>query len=81
MKNTDIEKELTLVTLKIVSTKGHDKKECSATDAIDVIKEQCAKHSKWVYVDGQHKNPDDLTIDQLVLADDITLTNALVGGI
>ena len=68
------------VTVKIVSPRGHDEQVVTANVALDVIKEQCADHGKWVYVDGQHRDPNALTIDMLVHAEDITLTNGLRGG-
>ena len=70
-----------MVTVKIVSSSGHDEFVGDAAAALEKIQEETAKNAKWVYIDGGQFNPDNLTIDQLLNAEDITLTNALAGGI
>jgi len=69
-----------MVTIKIVSLAGHDEQELDALSALAEIQRQATEHGKWVYVDLERCDPDGLTIEDLVEADDITLTNALVGG-
>jgi|APSaa5957512493_1039668.scaffolds.fasta_scaffold217857_2 hypothetical protein len=84
MKNTNIEalnKELyNEVTVKIVSSMGHDEWTEAPNSALGRIQDQCDNHSKWAYLDGMQVNPGGLTVDDLLNAEDITLTNALVGG-
>ena len=68
------------VTIKIVSSRGHDEFEDYPRAALERIQDQCNNHSKWCYIDGIQTNPSLLTVDSLIGAADITLTNALVGG-
>ena len=75
--HTELEKT---VEVKITSSKGHDSLTVSAADAVDTIRTQCEDKKKWLYVDGLHKNPFDLTTDDVMEADDILLTNGLAGG-
>ena len=70
-----------LVHVKIVSSSGHDEFVGDASAALAKIQEETAKNAKWVYIDGGQFNPDNLTVDQLLNAEDITLTNALAGGL
>jgi hypothetical protein len=77
----NFKKELeTKVTIKVVSSRGHDEYEDSATMALDRIKTECDTNGKWAYINGVQKNPSDLGIEDILEAEDITLTNALVGG-
>ncbi len=70
-----------MVTVKIVSSSGHDEFIGDATAALARIKEETEKNAKWVYIDGGQFNPDNLTVEQLLNAEDVTLTNALAGGL
>ena len=72
--------EIKKINVKIVSSKGHDEKELDIHSARDFIVSTAREKSKWIYVDGQHVSPEDITIDMLAVAQDITLTNALTGG-
>lgn len=68
------------VTVKIVSSRGHDEFEDSPAAALARVQDETTTHGKWAYLDGRQVNPVVLTIDDILAADDITLTNALVGG-
>jgi len=68
------------VHIKVVSTRGHDEFEDLPQMALERIMDLCNNHSKWCYIDGIQTNPNNLTVDALLGAADITLTNALVGG-
>lgn len=70
-----------MVTVKIVSSSGHDEFVGDAAAALEKIQEETAKNAKWVYIDGGQFNPENLTVTQLLEAEDITLTNALAGGV
>jgi hypothetical protein len=70
-----------MVTVKIISSSGHDEFVGDAVSALAKIQEETAKNAKWVYIDGGQFNPENLTVDQLLNAEDITLTNALAGGV
>ena len=75
------EKELEAkVLVKSVSSKGHDERVGTPQESLNLIKEQTENHGKWAYVDGRQVNPGVLTIEDLLEAQNITLTNALVGG-
>ena len=84
MAKTQLEqfnKELTAeVKVKIVSSRGHDEWTEAPFAALNRIQDECEKQGKWAYLDGAQINPGTLTIDDLLDADDVTLTNALVGG-
>jgi hypothetical protein len=68
------------VTIKVVSSRGHDELTMFADLAVNHIKDQCDNRSKWAYLDGIQINPTDLNGEMLTEANDITLTNALIGG-
>lgn len=76
----DKDKRFSKVNLNIVSTAGHDEVEVSAGKAVAEITDQCENKNKWLYIDGVHRNPQDIAMDELLEAEDITLTNALMGG-
>jgi len=80
-KMDELNKELSnTVKVKIVSSRGHDEFESSPTMVLDKIKEETKDNKKWLYLDGAQSNPDSISIDDLIEASDVTLTNALVGG-
>lgn len=84
MAKTQVEQfneELTTkIKVKIVSSRGHDEWTEAPFAALRRIQDECTNQSKWAYLDGSQINPKNLTIDDLLEADDVTLTNALVGG-
>jgi len=75
--NTELHEK---VLLKIVSSRGHDEFEASPSMVLDRIKDETETNKKWLYLDGAQANPDVVSIDDLIQASDVTLTNALVGG-
>jgi len=75
-----VEELKTRILIKIISSRGHDEFEDFPNAAYERVLDQCTNHSKWCYIDGIQTNPRALTIDMLINAADITLTNALVGG-
>lgn len=68
------------VCVKIVSSRGHDELMLSPTDALTRVKGEVNDRKKWLYLDAVHKSPDSLTVDDIMEADDILLTNGLAGG-
>jgi MFS superfamily sulfate permease-like transporter len=68
------------VNLKIVSSRGHDEITDSAANVLDRIKQECDDNGKWAYINGTQTSPESITLESLLDAEDITLTNALVGG-
>ena len=79
MKN-ELDMALTEITVKIVSTRGHDEETMPAASALEFIQAQCRDAGKWCFLGTNHVDPNDITIDDLVHAEGITLTNMLVGG-
>tara|TARA_Y100000310_G_C20617296_1_gene781322 strand:- start:341 stop:571 length:231 start_codon:yes stop_codon:yes gene_type:complete len=75
-----IEGLTTNVTLKIVSSRGHDEVIDSAVNVMARLKTECEDNDKWAYLNGQQTSVDSISLDDLLAAEDITLTNALVGG-
>lgn len=70
-----------MVELKIVSPKGHDLLELDAVSAVTEIQRQVTDNNKWAFLDGNMvEDTSDLTIDQIVNAEEIQLTNRLIGG-
>jgi MFS superfamily sulfate permease-like transporter len=68
------------VTLKIVSSRGHDEITDSAVNVLERMKSECEENGKWAYLNGQQTSVDSISLDDLLAAEDLTLTNALVGG-
>ena len=68
------------VHLKIVSSSGHDDVIDSAVNVLERMKTECDENNKWAYLNGVQKSPDSISLDNLLEAEDVTLTNALVGG-
>jgi hypothetical protein len=67
--------------VKIVSAEGHTDKYLNRNEAANTIKALCNNEAKWLYIDGIHVgNTDNLGIEELMGAGDITLTNQLAGG-
>ena len=68
------------VTLKIVSSRGHDEVIDTAINVMERLKVECDDNGKWAYLNGQQTSVESISLDDLLAAEDITLTNALVGG-
>ncbi len=68
------------VEIKVVSSKGHDEYTESPQEALRRIKDETTNNGKWAYLDGKQVNPINLNVADILEAEDITLTNALVGG-
>lgn len=74
-----IEKLSQTVHIKVVSSAGHDEFDFDLEDAKSYINE-AMKTGKWCYINNVFKSPSDITIEDLAAAEDIVLTNGLVGG-
>lgn len=68
------------VKVRVISSKGHDEWEDLPEIALDRIKRETSNGKKWLYMDGKPINSETLTLNQLLDAEYIILTNALVGG-
>ena len=68
------------VVLKIVSSRGHDEITDTAINVMERIKHECDSNGKWAYLNGQQRSPGSISLDDLLSAEDLTITNALVGG-
>jgi len=68
------------VRVRVVSSKGHDDWEDVPEIALSRIQNETANSKKWLYIDGVQQNPNNLTVEKLLDAEYVILTNALVGG-
>ena len=68
------------VTVRIVSSRGHDEYVDIPELALAKIMDETKNGKKWLYIDGVQENPDSLTIEKLVTSEYVILTNALIGG-
>ncbi|KYK22732.1 hypothetical protein AYK24_00460 [Thermoplasmatales archaeon SG8-52-4] len=65
---------------RVVSPNGDDEYQLDHLTALNNIRTLVKDEAKWLYIDGDFKNPEMLTTRDLDLAEDIILTNALAGG-
>lgn len=68
------------VKVRVVSSRGHDEWEEVPEIALARIQSEVANSKKWLYIDGVQQNPNNLTVERLLAAEYVILTNALVGG-
>lgn len=68
------------VTVRVISSKGHDEWSDIPEIALSRIQSEVNTSKKWLYVDGQQTNASSLTVEKLLNAEYVILTNALVGG-
>ena len=68
------------VKVRVVSSRGHDEWEDVPEIALSRIQNECSNSKKWLYIDGAQQNPNNLTVEKLLNAEYVILTNALVGG-
>jgi hypothetical protein len=68
------------VTVRVVSSRGHDEWQDVPEIALSRIQNEVANSKKWLYIDGVQQNANNLTVEKLLDAEYIILTNALVGG-
>ena len=69
-----------VVKVRVVSSRGHDEWQDVPEIALSRIQGEVANSKKWLYIDGVQQNPNNLTVEKLLDAEYIILTNALVGG-
>lgn len=68
------------VVVKVVSPRGHDVLELDPDTAVQDVG-NLVQDGKWLFIDGQIvEDPNKLTVDDLVNAEAVTMTNQLVGG-
>ena len=68
------------VKVRVVSSRGHDEWEDVPEIALSRIQNEVANSKKWLYIDGIQQNANNLTVEKLLDAEYVILTNALVGG-
>jgi len=68
------------ITVRVVSSRGHDEWEDIPEIALSRIQNEVNNSKKWLYIDGVQQNANNLTVEKLLNAEYIILTNALVGG-
>lgn len=69
-----------MVTIKIVTVRGHDVETLEPAVAFDFIKNEVQNKNKWLFIDGTVRMNNDFTVEDITNAEDITLANQLVGG-
>lgn len=70
-----------VISYKIISSEGHTDASLPQNEALLDIKDKVENESKWLYLDKEHKaDVTTLTVDELLNAEDIMLTNLQVGG-
>jgi len=69
-----------LITLNIVSHEGHTVLDLVPAAALQEIQDRVKNENKWVYIDGDLKNEDTLTVEDLNPEQYILLGNMLAGG-
>lgn len=75
--NEQIERK---VKVRVVSSRGHDEWVDIPELALSRIQSEVNTSKKWLYIDGVQQNANTLTVDKLLSAEYIIMTNALVGG-
>jgi len=68
------------IKVRVVSSRGHEEWEEVPEIALSRIQHEVEQSKKWLYIDGVQQNAKGLSIDDLLDAEYIILTNALVGG-
>lgn len=68
------------ITVRVVSSRGHDEWTDIPEIALSRIQNEVNTSKKWLYIDGEIQSANTLTVDKLISAEYIILTNALVGG-
>jgi hypothetical protein len=68
------------ITVRVVSSRGHDEWQDVPEIALSRIQNEVANSKKWLYIDGVQQNANSLTVEKLLDAEYVILTNALVGG-
>lgn len=69
-----------LVTLKIVDSTGHSTLKLLPVEALDRVRTETQENGKWCYIDGTFKSVDTLSEADFMSANEVVLTNALIGG-
>ena len=69
-----------IVKIDVVSHSGHDTLEMAPAQAVAEIKTQVDSQNKWCLVDGKVMNADIVTAQDLSDAENIVLTDRMVGG-
>lgn len=71
-----------MITVNVASARGHDVEEFEdGGAALGYIQEKARNENKWIFVDGEIvADLSSLSIDRITAANDITLSNQLVGG-
>lgn len=64
----------------VVGSEGAETFQEPSSDALNNITKIADEQDKWVYLDGSSKDPKDLTTEELESAQNITLSDMLVGG-
>jgi hypothetical protein len=71
-----------MIKVNIASARGHDVETFDTAElAVEFISKKAKDESKWVFIDGELiNNFDDIDFGRIESAQDITLSNQLIGG-
>ena len=68
------------VTIKITNQTGHSTLSLVPKEALKVISTEAGQNGMWVYMDGNFQTVGNLTESDIARANEIVITNALLGG-
>ena len=68
------------ITAREITSMGAKEVILEPQEMLNFIKTHAAEKSLWVYINGTQINPDKITIESLMQADNITFTNQILGG-
>jgi len=72
--------EVQKVVLKVISSEGDTEITLPVDLAIAKAKQLCAQESKWLYLDGEFVNPNNIVKQNFIDAEERLLANQLTGG-
>jgi hypothetical protein len=74
------EQKQKMVNFSVISNDGDTPYSMVPQDALATIRKMQEEKGKWAYLDGEYKNADTISTEDLIKAETIILTNQLGGG-
>ncbi len=68
------------ITVECISSSEHTEIHFTPEEAIEFLITQYKNNYKWVFIDGEYVNPDEISLEDIIKAKDIIITNSLMGG-
>ncbi len=70
-----------MITIKTVTPRGHEVTTLEPEAALSFVRNAANTEGKWLFLNGRiTTNVNDLMLNDLIEAEDVTLSNALAGG-